>query len=355
MLSSAQNTTEKDVVDTTMTPSEDMNTSVMTTRNSRSKTNSSLTLAHLPDEIISMCYAQLPVKDLVALEMVSRRMHTLVRSDNVCWSRCSLERWGDRISTAFLNAAATHAGGWKSLYAQKHPCEMAHIPWDVPCAAETEAMLELIKGFPRTITSMKVAPETGSPRAISALEMAVPRSLSVVLLIDGSSSVTEEDFKAMKEFASSLAASLAATHDDAALALVQFNQHPKVEAPLTPVARGSLRHAIAALDQMMGSTDISAPIRRAREMLSEEARETEKVIILMTDGQTHVDELQESEKEARTANREVGARVFTLGVGRDVDVAGLSRVATGKAEIAADATAEKLAQGCYFALRCLRV
>ena len=308
-----------------------------------------------------MCYAQLQVNDLVSLEMVSRRMHSLVSTDNVCWSRCSLDRWGDRISKAFLNTAAKHAGSWKSLYAQKLPCEKKNHPWDVPCEAETSAMFELIKGgtAPKSTPIMKMnTSDTGSPRAISSLEMissSTPRSLSVVLLIDGSSSVTEEDFKAMKEFANSLAASLAATHNDSALALVQFNQHPKVEAPLTPVIRGTLRHAISALDQMMGSTDISAPIRRAREMLAEEHPETQKVIILLTDGQTHVDELQESEKEARAANREVGARVFTLGVGRDVDVAGLSRVATGKAEIPADASAHKLSQGCYFALRCLRV
>lgn len=235
-------------------------------------------------------------------------------------------------------------------------------------------MLDFIKGvhhatsqssYSHMLTTQPKAlatPEASSPRSVSGLRMPgnanmeeayVERSLSVVLLIDGSSSVTEEDFKAMKEFASALVVSLLATNSDATLGIIQFNQHPKVEQPLTPVSRGSLRHTISSLDQMMGSTDIAAPIRRAKEILQNEPFNTKKAIVLLTDGQTHADELQESEKEARAANTEVNARVFTLGVGRDVDVPGLTKVATGKSKMPEDATAADLSRGCYFTLRCL--
>lgn len=308
-----------------------------------------LTLCNLPDELISMCYSSLPATDLVSLEYVSSRLRHLVSTDSICWARCAEERWGSRTSTALLSTAARHAGSWKKLYASKVPCDQTHAPWLVPCSSETAAMLELIKGYP---VAKPAKPQAGSPRALSGLRMC-PRTLSVVLLIDGSSSVTEEDFKAMKEFATSLVNSLNSTHPDSALALVQFNQHPKVECQLTPVARGSLRHTIAGLDQMMGSTDIAAPIRRARELLENESTDSAKAIVLLTDGQTHADELQESEREARAANRLVGARVFTLGVGRDVDVPGLTRVATGNADLPEDVTPEMLAQGAYFTLRCL--
>jgi len=335
---------------------------------------SSVTLTSLPDELVSMCYGSLPAEDLVSLEMVSRRMQSLVSSDSMCWSRCTRQRWGSRVSNALLAASARHAGSWKALYSEKLPCDVSHSPWLVPCSSEIAAMLDFIKGVhhsePQSSYSHFLAakpksvstPEASSPRAISNLRMAgnanmeeafVERSLSVVLLIDGSSSVTEEDFKAMKEFASALVLSLLATNSDATLGIIQFNQHPKVEQPLTPVTRGSLRHTISALDQMMGSTDIAAPIRRAKEILQNEPFNTKKAIVLLTDGQTHADELQESEKEARSANTEVNARVFTLGVGRDVDVPGLTKVATGKSKMPEDATAADLSKGCYFTLRCL--
>lgn len=333
-----------------------------------------LNFTQLPDEIVSMCYAPLQASDLVSLELVSRRLHSLISADSVCWRKCARDRWGAHVNAALLGAAARHAGSWKALYAQKLPCELSHRPWIVPCSSETAAMLDLIKGAaPRPPKAASTAPAQGglarfrappgappptgpaasSPRAVSALRLDDPTRLSVVLLIDGSSSVTEEDFKAMKQFAEALVQSLGKTHPTAALALVQFNQHPKVEAPLTPVTRGSLRHAIVDLEQMMGSTDIAAPIRRAREMLADEPRAAAKAIVLLTDGQTHADELQESELEARTANNTVGARIFTLGVGRDVDVPGLTRVATGTAIIPADAAPAELSNGCYFTLRCL--
>lgn len=92
----------------------------------------------------------------------------------------------------------------------------------------------------------------------------------------------------------------------------------------------------------MGSTDIAAPIRRARQMLLEEAAPGgERAIVLLTDGQTHADELQESEREAKKAFQEVGARLFTLGVGRDIDEPGLTRVAAASNG------------GMHFTLRCL--
>eukprot|EP00737_Agarophyton_chilense_P002148 gb/GEZJ01002444.1/.p1 GENE.gb/GEZJ01002444.1/~~gb/GEZJ01002444.1/.p1 ORF type:complete len:203 (-),score=33.68 gb/GEZJ01002444.1/:2700-3242(-) len=153
--------------------------------------------------------------------------------------------------------------------------------------------------------------------------------INIVLLVDASSSVTDDDFDAMKSFARTLLLSLRNTHPNSAVAVIQFNQHPKIEISLTPVSKPKLSTAIDNMEQLMGSTDIAAPIRRAREILAEEAGPGDRAIVLLTDGQTHADELHESEKEARKAYDQVGARMFTLGVGRDVDESGLSRVASG--------------------------
>lgn len=303
-------------------------------------------LTTLPDEIISMCYANLPANDLVALEYVSHRLHQLIAYDAVCWRRCVQARWGSLSSnSAILPSAARHAGTWKQLYSQKARTDKANSPWLTLCDSETAAILDVIKGTNSGMNESSywnraIEAEPGSPpkdRTVSMGASSSPvsvmtgvcrRVLSVVLLVDASSSVTDDDFESMKKFSRALVDELRVSQPEAMVGLVQFNQHPKVEVGLTNVCKAKLATAIDGMEQLMGSTDIAAPIRKARQILKEdEVSEGERVIVLLTDGQTHADELQESEREAKKAYEEVGARLFTLGVGRDIDESGLGRVA----------------------------
>lgn len=302
-------------------------------------------ISALPDELISMCIADLPASDLVTLEHVSRRMRHLVATDSACWKRRVQARCGTKsANSVLLNAAARHAGSWKRLYAEKERNDSRNAPWLMPCEFEKNAIFDCIKGDVAQATStywpssaQSSLPSSPPKEQLVVLSSASPCSvisrpapmgcLSVVVLVDGSSSVTEDDFSAMKEFAHSMVNNIRSTNPDASVALVQFNQYPKVEVSLTNVCKSKLASCITNMEQHMGSTDIASPIRRARQILSEEALPGERAIILLTDGQTHADELQESEREAEKAAEEVCARLFTLGVGRDVDEAGLSRVA----------------------------
>lgn len=321
-----------------------------------------LHLTQLPDELISMCYAHLPATDLVTLEQVSPHLHALIATDGPCWKRATHARWP---TTATCNPVLLHtamhlAGSWKALYTEKAESHHRHAPWHLVTKSETLAIIHVIAPpalvsappaepsppLPMSAPSwlhaptQHVAPPHGpcTPPTVASVALPSSRSptsvvplptLSIVLLIDASSSVTDEDFGCMKSFSKCLVEHL---HDMCARAhvgIVQFNQHPRVELPLTPVAKAKLPAAIDSMDQMMGSTDIAAPIRRARQMLLEEALPGDRVIVLLTDGQTHADELLESEREARKAGDEVGARLYTLGVGRDIDEGGLARVAAG--------------------------
>lgn len=191
----------------------------------------------------------------------------------------------------------------------------------------------------------------GSPCSVFATG-GHPGVLNVVLLIDGSSSVTEDDFSAMKKFSTDLIMSLRETHPDACVALLQFNQYPKVHAGLTCVEKPMAINAVQTMEQMMGSTDIAAPIRRARQMLTEdETGLGEKAIVILTDGQTHSDELREAEREARRAATDSGARLFALGVGRDVDEAGLRLVTQGTCETLPPCVRCPISNGYYYPLR----
>lgn len=311
----------------------------------------SLSFTSLPDELIAMCYANLSASDLVALEHVNLRLRNLIAYDAVCWRRCTENRWGHlSTNSVILGAAARHAGTWKQLYAEKAKTEEEFSPWLTLCKSETLAILDVIKGektpAPETPVYWPMATEgdavpssppkegvvpmaTSSPVSVMRSQGPV-NSLSVVLLVDASSSVTDDDFDAMKTFASALVENLRETHPESFVGVVQFNQHPKVEVALTNVLKTKVSSSIDDMEQLMGSTDIAAPIRRARQILAEsDVTPGDRAIVLLTDGQTHADELQESEREARKASEELGARLYTLGVGRDIDEVGLGRVAAG--------------------------
>lgn len=190
-----------------------------------------------------------------------------------------------------------------------------------------------------------------SPRSIIAGPAAKESTLAVVLLVDGSSSVTEDDFRAQRNFCTQLVDSLRETHRNASVAVLQFNQYPKIHSGLTDVHKPAILEAIDGMNQMMGSTDIAAPIRRARQMLAEDGTPGQKAIVLITDGQTHSDELRDAEREARQAGVDSGARLFALGVGRDVDEAGLRRVACGANNALEAQVREVMVAGSYFPLR----
>lgn len=336
-----------------------------------------LNLTALPDELIAMCYAGLPASDLVTLELVSPRLHTLIANDGLCWKNCTLLRWRRMFANpSILPAAARHARSWKNFYSEKAVYHLKYTPWLVATPSETRAIIDIITTVDSTPEAASSSPSKVSdptedkpqhstplsvpatpPTAVASTIMAatpppvsvtssaspvsvmpVPppaasASLSVVLLIDASSSVTDDDFNCMKSFCKKLVSALCSQpHQscvNASIALVQFNQQPRIELSLTAAQKPKVMATIDAMEQLMGSTDIAAPIRRARQMLLEDAAPGDRAIILLTDGQTHADELNESEREVRKAAEEAGARVYTLGVGRDIDETGLARVAAG--------------------------
>lgn len=302
------------------------------------------TLLVLPDELISCCLENLEAEDLIRLEFVSRRLRSVVCSDQNRWRQLCLTRWSG--CHRILESASMVSGGWKQLYSEKHVNEKENTPWLVPCASEMTAIIDLIKGDGPPMP-------TGSPSSImfhGALEGACDHALSIAILIDGSSSVTEEDFNAMRQFSRTLIGNLRATYPGSYSTLIQFNQYPRVESPLSSIASGVPMTAVDKVEQIMGSTDIAAPIRLAREVLAQ-APHGDRVILLLTDGQTHNEELEMSEREARRAAEECGARVFAFGVGRDVDEVGLERVAAGSR---IGKCGKDDITGCYFTLRRLK-
>lgn len=371
------------------------------------KSQDSISLESLPDEVIAKCYNGLPACDLVALEHVSVRMREIITADEPSWRDCVLSRWKTIYppstgSHTVLRGAARHARSWKRLYAEKAACHTGSAPWFVASPSEVRAIIDSVLSIDTTPSvevlepvsktdddgeSEKIKEHKYSPVSIILQGSSPPKEttlsspatakgmlgevdkgdgLNVVVLVDASSSVTDDDFKAMKNFISTMLSVIrdifckpssssassfyidnSNSHDsDARIAFVQFNQHPKVELRLTPAGTSKVSAALADMSQLMGSTDIAAPIRKAREILTagmaDDKRKTHgrSIVLLMTDGQTHADELKESEREAQKLEEETGAIIHAVGVGRDIDQKGLVRIVSAAGE-----------GGAYYTLR----
>lgn len=321
-------------------------------------------LLSLPDELLSCCCEGLEVKSLIAMELTCHRLRELVSTDGLRWRQAVKSKWGKAFNNDILDASSAIAGGWKKLFAEKYEPERRQAAFVSPTKSEVAAILSIIKGHGPTVALAKTSPGTppSPPYGTSPVSVSMPLSsgedghspLSVVCCVDGSSSVTEEDFWAMKDFLRSLVTSLRETHPDALFSLLQFNQTVKRELPaLIPVGPAAMV-AVQSMKQLMGSTDIEKPLSTAASILATAgvhgALSGDKVILLLSDGQTHMEELAKSEAQVRKAAESHGARFYALGVGRDVDEDGLRRVAAGTL-LPARAHLQPMQQGAYFTLR----
>eukprot|EP00186_Timspurckia_oligopyrenoides_P004844 CAMPEP_0182445284 /NCGR_PEP_ID=MMETSP1172-20130603/3456_1 /TAXON_ID=708627 /ORGANISM="Timspurckia oligopyrenoides, Strain CCMP3278" /LENGTH=380 /DNA_ID=CAMNT_0024641021 /DNA_START=164 /DNA_END=1306 /DNA_ORIENTATION=+ len=339
------------------------------------------TLSKLPDELISCCLSGLSASDMACLESVNQRMRYVVQNDSARWREVVLERWGNELSRDILDASSTLAGSWKRLFSEKMMVDKANLPWRIPCSSEMDALLDAIQNRPQKTTQMErngmkvLKPQTmknnsgaypfsQSPVSImqdsNMMNDSVEESdsntgkeyeIAVMVLIDGSSSVTEDDFRAMRRFARSTVCSLNLCERNAAFGVIQFNQIPRVELALSDITSEKVLETVDKLEQMMGSTDIAAPVKRAVQLLAE-VQAHDKVMILLTDGQTHSEEIRQTQIQAVRGATDYGLRMFALGVGRDVDEVGLGRVVSAVRTAHVESTGnDSPNSAAYYAIR----
>lgn len=316
-------------------------------------------LTELPDEVIAMCFTELSVPDLVTLEHVSNRLRTLIATDTLCWKRCVSNHWKSSGvgNMHLLPFAAIHAGGWKQLYGEKVATDVKYDPWLMATKSEIQAIIDIIAGPLFFKHGQKIYALEQSDSSLSSYlcgrhhdynfshqapilssspisiitnmsTTAATAALSIVVLLDASSSVTPDDFNCMKKFAVAIATTLSEQCVNAYMSVIQFNQQCCVQLNLTSVNDKAVVNTVEKMKQLMGSTDIAGPIRRARQILRDDSNHGDGVIVLVTDGQTHEEEISECEREARQAVNEGQVRIYTLGVGKDVDDSGLTRIAS---------------------------
>jgi len=215
-----------------------------------SRSNSSCSsLLCLPEELFFKCTESVGLQDLVSLDLVNKDLHGLLQQDAECWKNCVQQRCETACSEQILERAACIAGGWKRL-----------------CIEAEMARKENKRWVPATESMIKAAIERVSRPNGNKAQTETREDTSIVLLIDGSSSISDEDFVMIRSFCDQL---LHGLDRDAQVCLIQFNQNVVTEIPMARLDLESNSKKVLGLAQAMGSTDIPAALEFAASVLKE--------------------------------------------------------------------------------------
>jgi hypothetical protein len=148
-------------------------------------------------------------------------------------------------------------------------------------------------------------------------------AIEIVLVFDGSGSITNANFLTLKDFGIRLAQSLVVGWQAARFAVIQVSNTAQEVLPLSDNAT-TIREAITSMVQLRDNTNTAAGITAAQSELVESARRgVPRLIILMTDGNPFMPDrssnvARQEAVQAAQAARSAGTRLFTVGiVGRD--------------------------------------
>lgn len=311
-----------------------------------------LQLSDLPEDLLRTALTSLctPADLIVAGEVWPAQQQMLEKK----WHELYIDEHGLAPLTV---AAAEAAGSWRKLFKSKTlklrearaAAPPGELPWDEPCQYELQVALANL---------VACAPAGG-----------YGPGMCVMFLLDGSGSVTEDDFRTMTGFVSTTVAAVAAAHPGAQAGLLQFSNDVRVELPPRPLEPSAFHAHLATMSRMNGGTNIALAIQRAGQLLREadaaaaesaaqlaeivgapaaaatdpdcvqdmdveegEAASavpppppplppvTSRVLVLLTDGR--VDAYQAREAVAiteRLADEQTGVSMHAFGVGRGVD------------------------------------
>ncbi|MCZ7648920.1 MAG: VWA domain-containing protein [Planctomycetota bacterium] len=156
----------------------------------------------------------------------------------------------------------------------------------------------------------------------------------VVLLLDGSLSMGRNDPQRLRVEAARTFVNLALRSGGIGrVAVVQFDDKPRLLLPLTPVAeRGRFELTFSELREL-GMTDINGGIRTAVDLLAGREAEARAAVVLLTDGKQEPGEYAEAHQAAKQA----GIPIHTVALGQSADRALLQRIAADTGGTCSDA------------------
>ncbi|XP_075034844.1 integrin alpha-M-like isoform X5 [Mixophyes fleayi] len=159
-------------------------------------------------------------------------------------------------------------------------------------------------------------------RLLETLPKSLPecnvRSLDIVFLIDGSYSIEDEEFPLILSFVSSVIAAFNGTATQ--FALVQYSDNPRTEFDFKTFSEvRNHEQLLSRIERHKGGTRTFTAIKYVMENLfhakSGNRAEAQKVLIVITDGESYMENTGMSESIVKA--EEQGVRRFAIGVGKD--------------------------------------
>lgn len=108
-------------------------------------------------------------------------------------------------------------------------------------------------------------------------------AIDLMLVLDGSGSISPSDFDTVKSFVNQLVASFVLGPNDAQIGVVQFSGYPQVEIGLSANAN-DITNRVNWMLKLGQNTDITSGIRLGQEQLDQGRTDVPKVMIVLTDG-----------------------------------------------------------------------
>ncbi|KAL4436894.1 hypothetical protein ABPG75_004033 [Micractinium tetrahymenae] len=317
----------------------------------------------LPDELTHSVLLSLEARDLCKLSCSCSQLREAAQ-DCSLWRREFEREYGE--AGPLQEAAALRAGGWKSLFSARHAALKEADPWLKPSAFEVEVSVDALvqlppedpaDGQPGEAATAPAAPSAAAEATAAQMgaEAAAPGAaadeqqeivaeeeaeLCLVFLVDGSGSVTEEDFRVMTDFMLSAVRQLAAAPHGprSRVAVVQFSNDVRVEQGPVPVDVAQFEALMGNMHLMNGGTNIALAVQKAGQLLKPLGPCTHRVLALLTDGRIDSHQSREAaEMAARLGDEQACVRLHAYGVGRGVDREELMRIIGGREpETAAD-------------------
>ncbi|KAK9829572.1 hypothetical protein WJX72_006550 [[Myrmecia] bisecta] len=265
------------------------------------KTPAPCFILDLPEELVDGFLQHLSVTDLCAVVQVCKKLKQLTE-DNRRWKILFLQRWGPL--TAIHERAAKLANGWGNLFRSKHLAETQAAPWQRPSPFEIQASLGRI-----------------------AKPVEDSSDLSVIFAVDGSGSVTLEDFTNMTQFIAQATTFFVKEHPESKVGVIQFSNDVRVELMPQKIDLDSFNTLMAQLTRMNGGTNIAASIQAAGQLMKAMPANASRVIVLLTDGRVDPFQGREAMEIAeRLADEQANVSLFAFGVGRGVEKTELERI-----------------------------
>jgi hypothetical protein len=156
-------------------------------------------------------------------------------------------------------------------------------------------------------------------------------TIDLMLVVDGSESISREQFDTMQLFMSNLVAAFTIGPDDGHAGIVQFASQGqgRVEIALSGDG-GAVQAAIAGMEQIIGVTDIQEGIALGQGQLDASGRAgVPQVLILVTDGEHNQPGDPNAEAEAA---RNAGTEIFAIAIGQGPKLAQLNGIVSPPAD-----------------------